>query len=52
MPEESWRLRPYLGYDWIAGMALAFSPFIRSLLRCHALRETSPGTPALSSWGP
>lgn len=19
MPEKSWRLRPYLGYDWIAG---------------------------------
>lgn len=22
MPEKSWRLRPYLGYDWIAGVAL------------------------------
>lgn len=21
VPERSWRLRPYLGYDWIAGMA-------------------------------
>lgn len=21
MPEKSWRLRPYLGYDWIAGAA-------------------------------
>lgn len=21
MPDKSWRLRPYLGYDWIAGMA-------------------------------
>lgn len=26
VPEESWRLRPYLGYDWIAGMACSILP--------------------------
>ncbi|KAF6345087.1 migration and invasion inhibitory protein [Rhinolophus ferrumequinum] len=26
MPEESWRLRPYLGYDWIAGSLDNSSP--------------------------
>lgn len=39
MPKESWRLRPYLGYDWIAGMACAFPPFIRSRLRCHPFQR-------------
>lgn len=41
VPERSWRLRPYLGYDWIAGAACpmhtphcAYAP-ARALTQCY-----------------
>lgn len=36
MPESSWRFRPYLGYDWIAGEGQGWA---NRSLETHELNE-------------
>nr|KAF6349199.1 hypothetical protein mMyoMyo1_011755 [Myotis myotis] len=67
VPERSWRLRPYLGYDWIAGFLDNSSPISskpEAFWKLQEFRDTNkecihnPGTPcrlyrtSWDQWGP